>query len=305
MSLTRTFPVAASAVLLGALASGPVGTAVAAPTGATAITAACTMTVGSVTSGGDIGYSNITAGSPSTAQQGVGVHMFTPGITKMSTSWTYHRKQPSGHLTSGEVLLNTTLYSAWYGVDADGKAVIGMSNAGKNFGGYTYAEQTSYLTTGRADYIYRLRADGVLYRFERHWTSHPYDTVTRFNGFAAVKTMALISETKAHDTFLANTRGGALYTIRIPRAAGAQPIVTKIRTSTWQTFESLVAERCGSQSTLLTAIDKDTGAAYLYAVGHAKGASTLIKGLGKVPGTYKDPVYYLRTTSTVPPLYGD
>ena len=30
--------------------------------------------------------------------------------------------------------------------------------------------------------------------------------------------MALISETKTYDTFLANTRGGALYTIRIPPA---------------------------------------------------------------------------------------
>ncbi|MFG1814747.1 hypothetical protein ACGFIF_13340 [Kribbella sp. NPDC049174] len=120
-----------------------------------------------------------------------------------------------------------------------------------------------------------------------------------------MKTMALISETKTYDTFLANTHGGALYTIRIPRAAGQLPIVKKVRTSTWQSFEYLVAEKCGAQSTLLTAIDKNTGSAYLYAVSHANGASTVIKGLGKVPGTYNDPVYYLRTTEGVPPLFGE
>ena len=117
--------------------------------------------------------------------------------------------------------------------------------------------------------------------------------------------MALISETKTYDTFLANTRGGALYTIRIPRTSPLKPIVTPIRTSTWQGFEALVAEKCGNQSTLLTAIDKDTGSAYLYAVGHTNGTATAIKGLGKLPGTYKDPVYSLDTAEGNPPLNGD
>ena len=36
------------------------------------------------------------------------------------------------------------------------------------------------------------------------------------------------------------------------------------------------------QSTLLLGIDKDTRTAYLYAVGHANGAATVIKGLGTV-----------------------
>ncbi|MFF0269242.1 hypothetical protein [Kribbella sp. NPDC004536] len=124
-------------------------------------------------------------------------------------------------------------------------------------------------------------------------------------GFSSVKTMALISETQTYDTFLANTRGGALYTIRIPRTSPLKPIVKKVRTSTWQTFESLVVEKCGAQSSLLTAIDKDTGSAYLYAVGHANGTSTVIRGLGKVPGTFKDPVYSLGTPEGQPPLFGE
>ncbi|HZX02379.1 hypothetical protein [Kribbella sp.] len=295
MSLTRTSAVAASAALLGALT-------VAAPSATAATTAACTMSVGSITAGGDIGYSNITAGSPVTAKQGTGVHMFTPGITKLSTTWVQGPKTASGQLTSGEVMLNTSLYQAWYGTDKNGKAVTGFSNSGKNYQGYTYEETSSYRADGLIADTYRLRGDGALYRFEWHWTDFPYTTNTRFNGFSAVKTMTLISETPTYDTFLANTRGGALYTIHIPRAAGKQPIVKKIRTSTWQTFESLVAERCGTQSTLLTAIDKNTGTAYLYAVSHG---ATVIKSLGKIPGTYKDPVYYLHTTHQVPPLYGE
>jgi hypothetical protein len=289
------------AVLAGGLL--PVGTAVAAPTTATA---ACTMTVGSVTAGGDIGYSSITAGSPITARQGTGVHLFTPGITKLSTAWVHRPNGSGGDLASGEVLLNSTLYNAWYGTK-DGKPVSGMSNSeyGHNYTGYLYSERTSTVSKDPEQKTYRLRGDGVLYRFDHHWEADfPYDDVTRYAGFAAVKTMALISETASYDMFLANARGGALYTIKIPANRAQQPVVTKLRTSTWQGFESLVAERCGTQSTLLTGIDRDTGAAYLYAVGHANGAATVIQGLGKVPGTYQDPVYYRRTEDTVPPLYG-
>jgi hypothetical protein len=68
-----------------------------------------------------------------------------------------------------------------------------------------------------------------------------------------------------------------------------------VRSRTWQAFDYLIAQRCGQASTLLTAIDKDTGAAYLYAMSHANGPSTVIKLLGKLPGTYTDPIYFLRT----------
>jgi hypothetical protein len=47
-----------------------------------------------------------------------------------------------------------------------------------------------------------------------------------------------------------------------------------------------------NQGTLLLGIDKDTKSAYLYAVGHANGTATVIQGLGKVPGTFNDPVYF-------------
>ena len=102
--------------------------------------------------------------------------------------------------------------------------------------------------------------------------------------------MALISKTPTYDTFLANTRGGALYTIRIPITSPMKPIVTKVRAGTWQGFETLIADKCGNYGTLLLGIDKDTKKGYLYAVGHANGLSTVIQSRGQVPGTFDDPV---------------
>lgn len=34
-------------------------------------------------------------------------------------------------------------------------------------------------------------------------------------------------------------------------------------------------------------------------------AATLIRSLGKLPGTYTDPVYFLQTDEFTPPLNGD
>jgi hypothetical protein len=161
-------------------------------------------------------------------------------------------------------------------------------------------EESFYWGATNRSARYGLRNDGVLFR----WTDG-FSKVSSYPGFSAVKTMALISETATYDTFLATTRGGALYTIRIPVGTPMKPVVKPVRTSTWGSFEHLVAEKCGAQSTLLTAIDKDTGSAYLYAVGHANGAATVIKGLGKLPGSYQDPVYSLHTADAAPPLFGE
>jgi hypothetical protein len=138
--------------------------------------------------------------------------------------------------------------------------------------------------------VYGLRNDGVLFRWNA--TTGTYRAAGSYPGFSSVKSMTLISKQPTYDTFLANTRGGALYTIRIPVSSPLKPIVTPIRTRTWQGFESLIASSCGRASTLLLAIDKDTQSAHLYAVSHANGTATVINPLGKVPATYPDPVYF-------------
>ncbi|TDW79642.1 hypothetical protein EV137_7981 [Kribbella pratensis] len=80
MSLKRASAVAASAVLLGSLATLPATTASA------SASAACTMTVGSITSGGDIANTDVTATAPITSKRTAGPHLFTPGVAKFSAT---------------------------------------------------------------------------------------------------------------------------------------------------------------------------------------------------------------------------
>lgn len=292
----RASAVAASALLLGGLAT-TTAPATAAPAAATA---ACQTPVGSVTPAGDLANNVITASNPPTVTHSTGQHMFAPGVARISSSWTYTLLNPVGYYDTGYVVLGSSLYHAQYGQGTDGKPINSVSKVGGGWGNFTVVEESFYWGKTFRGAVYGLRNDGVLYR----WTDG-FKKVSSYPGFAAVKTMTLISETATYDTFLANTRGGALYTIRIPISTPMKPIVKQVRTSTWQGFEHLVADKCGTQSTLLTGIDKDTGAAYLYAVGHANGSSTVIQGLGKVPGTYKDPVYYLNTAEGNAPLFGE
>jgi hypothetical protein len=149
---------------------------------------------------------------------------------------------------------------------------------------------------------YGLRSDGTLFRWQN--TGLVWRQSGSAGGFASVKAMALISKTRTYDTFLVNTRGGALYTVRIPTTLPMRPVVKVVRTATWQVFETLLAVKCGLSGTLLLGIDKDTQSGYLYAVGHANGLSTVIRGLGKVQGTFPDPVYF-RWRFDFDPLNGD
>jgi hypothetical protein len=119
--------------------------------------------------------------------------------------------------------------------------------------------------------------------------------------------MTLISQTRTYDTFLANTRGGALYTIHIPNTSPMKPVVKLVRRSTWQVFESLVAQRCGQSGTLVAGIDKDTKTGYLYAIGHGNGLATVIQNRGKIPVTLDDQVFFHWTNDndTVTPPFGE
>jgi hypothetical protein len=288
--LRRASTAATAAVLLGALATIAPGTAAAA-----APAAACKMQLQPVTSGGDAPNTTITAGTPPTAKTVAGPHLFSPGALRISSTWRWDAGSNDGY-----VVLGSRLYQVSWGYDEMTGELYNYQNpVGGGWDKFTMFEQATYGSPATRIARYGLRNDGVLFR----WTS--WKNVRQYAGFSAVKAMTLISETKTYDTFLATTRGGALYTIHIPADTRLAPTVKKVRTSTWQGFETLVAERCGTQSTLLTAIDKDTGSAYLYAVGHANGASTVIQGLGKVPGTFKDPVTSLWRLDGAPPRNGE
>jgi hypothetical protein len=204
----------------------------------------------------------------------------------------------------GYVVIGDALYYSYY-QRADDYSVRykSLSRVGGGWGSFTYLEVSSYETPDGVPKFtrttsYALRSDGVLYRW--NISAKVWRASGSYPGFSSVKTMTLIAKTPTYDTFLANTRGGALYTIRIPTAAPMKPLVTRVRTSGWQAFETLSAEGCGRNSTLLFAVDQDTLKAYLYAVGHANGLSTLIESRGRVDGNFWDPVHFRWTQ---PPIY--
>ncbi|HWD79466.1 MAG TPA: hypothetical protein VG497_11300 [Kribbella sp.] len=255
----------------------------------------------------------ITAGSPPTVQELPRyANLFPEGLPRLSTVF-FNDPVVTGYggAYAGHVVIGSGLYSSIYFLTESGEVDRTQSHnfrIGGGWGDVTFLESSYPHDTNPWALVnhYALRGNGTLTRWDDKggfgWTN-PQSA----GGFSAVKTMTLISQTATYDTFLANTRGGALYTIRLPLTSPMKPVVKRVRTSTWQSFETLLAEKCGQYGTLLLAIDKDTQSGYLYALGHANGSATVIKGLGKVPTTFTDPVNFRFTTEpgTAPLLFGE
>ncbi|TDO62544.1 hypothetical protein EV651_106159 [Kribbella sp. VKM Ac-2571] len=263
---------------------------------ATPTTTACTMDLGSVTSQGVVQYRTVTATQPvsvSAIQRQVKV--LGPGEARLSTIWNWSSNLPS--LESGIVVKNTgVIGQASYNSNTAEPADPTFTQISAGWGGYSAIG----LSVDDDRRTARNQFYGLSIGTVRRWVinSFGWTPTGQTGGFSAVKTWALLGQSTTYDTFLATTRGGALYTIRLPLTRTMTPVVKQVRSGTWQAFDYLIAQRCGQVSTLLTAIDKDTGAAYLYAMSHANGPSTVIKLLGKLPGTYTDPIYFLRTHGT-------
>lgn len=293
---------ASGAIAVGALAAGTLitGPAGATPASTTSQSAACSLRLGSVTPGGDHTLQKITA-TPSAGARQVGPKdLYADGQAHLPTAVRTELVVPAGEQRTGLVALGTRLYGTSYITDGTGTAVVPGTVKQTLVGGgwddlHKYVELSRSSTGG----IVRSNAYSLINQFTdgliARWTvtSAGWKYYTTFGGFKAVKTMALIGQGSTYDTFLATTNGGALYTVQVPTGSG-KPVVTKVRTSTWQSFETLIAEKCGNYGTLLLGIDKNTGAGYLYAVSHANGAATVIKGLGKVPTTFPATDSYFR-----------
>lgn len=282
--MKRTPVAAALAAATALLAATLVPSAAATPQSTAAV---CSLRVGSVTNGGDLRVQNIAATSPPgvTSTWDGPKGLYQPEDWRLLGSISTEEAVAAGQHRRGYVTNDTSLYAYYYRTDGSYRALEPGSYEQTKIGGgwtraMTYFDTSLYYNTGGTvsrSNVYSLW-DGVIWRWSAGWK------VKLFRGFDAVKTMALISATATYETFLATTKGGALYTIRIPVAGNAVPVVKPVRTRTWQGFETLIAEKCGSQSTLLLGIDKDTNSGYLYAVSHANGTATVIKGLGKVTG---------------------
>ncbi|MGW6276267.1 hypothetical protein [Kribbella sp. NPDC055071] len=281
----------------------------AAPTQATA---ACALSLGSVNAAGDHQIQAVTATSPpsTTTKDVIKTKVFAPGATRLHGTWTREPAVPEDLDLYGDVVLGSTMYEAGYQVGSQPSGTVSFSRVGSGWDKFTYFEESDYDEGAHPGavahtYNYGLRNDGTLFRwFEDGKGWHAAGSSA---GFSSVKTLALISQTRTYDTFLANTKGGALYTIHIPISSPMKPVVKKVRTRSWQAADQLIAERCGRYGTLLLGIDKDTKSASLYAVGHANGTSTVINTLGKVTGTFDQPIYFRWGAAAFanPPLNGE
>jgi hypothetical protein len=265
----------------------------------------CSLYLGSITAHGNYVDQVLSAASPPAAsERRVGPQVAKPGDTKASATWEYSYDSHDGIVDRGYAIYGTWLYSTLI-ARPPGGPWWGQGNIQDGMGDFTQLARSGYPKGAdpSREYLYGLRGD-VLFRWKMDKVNG-FQPLGSYPGFAAVKTMTLISQTATYDTLLATTRAGALYTIRIPVTSPMKPVVKVVRSATWQGFEAIVAEKCGTQSTLLAAIDRDSGSAYLYAVSHANGTATVIQNLGKVPGTFDDPIYFLRTSQAGTPLNGE
>lgn len=278
-------------MLAGAVALTATGmTPAAQATGATpeGSATACRVYQGSVTASG-----SHRGGPTETTPGGITHGVFEPGKVRLSSTFTTY-SQIFGADISGWVVQGDALYYRSYSRTTDDLIHPEFPNEMMRIGGgwtpYTALETSRYSDgSSERSTAYGLRNDGMLFRWNAIGTW--WTRTGSAPGFASVKSMALISRAPNYDTFLANTRGGALYTIYIPTTSPMKPVVKPVRTRTWQGFEKLIANRCG-QDTLLLGIDKDSKSGYLYAVSGVNGTSTVIKSLGKVQSTFDDPVYF-------------
>jgi hypothetical protein len=298
-----------SAALLAAAVLTPVTASATSTTSA----ASCYVSASSVTAGGDHNNLVVTSTTPPKATSGaLGRGAFAPGQVKvMATMSVLIDQGPDGseYDVYGYVIIGDALYQAAYGAHGDGiidHPPAGLRRIGGGWGTFTMVEEAEYQGPTQAGIsrwnVYGLRSDGVLFRWSV--SKGVWRSTGSTPGFSSVKSMALVSKSATYDTFVANTRGGALYTIHIPTSSPMRPVVRQVRSRTWQGFETLLTQKCGVYGTILLGIDKDTDSAYLYAVGRFTGTSTVIQSLGKVPATFADNVY-ARLKDPGAPLTGE
>jgi hypothetical protein len=279
---------AAGLLMTGLLTTG---TATAEQSGTTA---PCKISVGSVTAGGDHRMQTFTATAPVTkvTDKIVARNVFPDGQARLSSSMRYGMGEGS-ELHIGDVVLGSVLYDVSYRTPSGGGTVLEkyLTRVGPGWQNYRSYDVSGY---GLRDTAWSLRTDGTMERRTIKTVEgrqyYQYDGI--LGNFPDVKGLALISQTATYDTFLMTRSTGALTMARFSAVpGGSRTDVRPIRMSTWQVFETLIAAPCG-QGVVVLGIDRDTGNGYLYSMGHMNKLSTVIQGLGKVPGTFKDPLYF-------------
>jgi hypothetical protein len=302
---------AAGVLSTGILTAGLASAQPSSTTGASATNASCGIKLGSVTAGGDHRQRIINADGKVVDDRIIGKDIYPDGQVRLSATLRYGSAEVGGDAHQGPVIMASTMYDTSYLTPPGGGTVSQkqVTRVGPGWQVYRTLDRSTYVTaTKQRDTEYSLHTDGTIYRRNVTYKDGvPSRQVTGWqSGYKGVKAMTLISQTPTYDTFLMTLTSGKLYTARLPLAGGhiIPGVVKQVRGATWQGFESLAAAPCGT-GTLLLGIDKDTGSAYLYSVGHANGTATVIRGIGKVPGSFTDPVYFRWANFADPHLAGE
>ncbi|MEV8374783.1 hypothetical protein AB0P21_18750 [Kribbella sp. NPDC056861] len=280
---------AALAVTLGA-------TAVPAQAGTTA---ACTLDLGSVTTAGAQTTRTITAGAPisvSAVQSVPGV--FPAGSVKHISTFRDVPAPQAARARSGLVVMGDALYETTYNLKDNGQVDPAKPVVNRRVGGgwsnFRWIERSveQKVSGPTRTTLFAQDTAGTFERWNLESNGGWRDT-GGVGGLSTVKSMTLIGRDDFYESFLTNTRAGALSVVLVP--VGTYPMETygrTVRSSTWQVFEQLIATPCGPDGSLVLGIDRDTNSAYLYQFGHVGSTETVIKSLGKVPGTFNDPHYF-------------
>jgi hypothetical protein len=264
-----------------------------------------------VTASGTHRYQVLTDDARRVDDRIIGKDIYPDGQVRLSATIRYGGSEVGLDAHLGPVIMGSTMYDTSYLTPYGGGTVSQkqVTRVGPGWGVYRTLERSTYITaTSKRETEYSLHTDGTLYRRSVTYVDgKPSRRITGWqSGYRGVKAMTLISQTATYDTFLMTLTSGKLYTARLPLAGGhiIPGVVKQVRGSTWQGFESLVAAPC-YDGTLLLGIDKDTGAGYMYVMGHANGPATTIRGLGKVPVAFTDPVFFRWANFDDPRLSGD
>ncbi|MEU4192952.1 hypothetical protein AB0E69_13720 [Kribbella sp. NPDC026611] len=281
----------------------------AAPSSQSAVTAACALGLGSLTQEWGQESRVISATAPPSVSAPIKTpNIYTPPYDVGQPTTFTATPAGSGRTTrTGKVVWGSGyLMQSTVTVDSTGK-MIGkptFTRIGNGWGG-RFLIQSQYKASATSKPTRTMLYDQDMYGKFGRWTDvgRGIRNTGYVTGMSSIKSFALIAATPTYDLFLANNRSGQLYTVKIPTSVPLKPVLTPVRTSSWQIFERLIAAPCGRTGSILLGIDDDTHTGYLYAVGHAAGAKTVIKSLGKVPMDFSVWPYF-RFAPAYDPLNG-
>lgn len=247
-----------------------------------AVAAECESWVGWVQPSGLAQHADVSPSKPPKAEQWEDFQFVG---TRSSGSW-YLTGNSAGTRAwfSGLFLQGANLYRQTSYVNLDSGVVTpSATKVGSGWTSFNTIATSNYsIAQPRHAYLYGLNANGSLYRYAQIGTG--FKSLGALPGFKSFKAMTVISETATYDTLLMTTKAGAIYTVRIPVAANAKPVLKLVRSTGFAAYEALTSHSCGTRGgSLIVGVDHDTDTGQQYAFSKFNGASTAMTAYGKVP----------------------